>query len=554
VCRAVVRLVSIASLVLAATPSWSAGERNERVNVRPGAGHREWMPRPARAPWRNRWASLPPVIWEPEERKPSLQSRSKKRRSRATEPGPQGADVAPQLDPRLMLDVFRRELRGWTDRPIRVTRCDVGPPKNARKWGLRREPMLVFYTLGVEEDGGAERECVLLGAWPTKSTYLDRAFEERCAALADHPEARPFRRLGFHLPELELSVFSSLLDPVLPALAEVVGARGAARLAPHLDECRQGARIERLESELKHYKPLRRAVLRMTAWLAGPGVERAQRSFYVKIFQDERGATAHEHLVELSTAARRSGHLRLPEPLGYDARGNMLVMSEAAGERSVSAWIQRLEDGEVLSANEMAALQRCTEITAHALRDLQRSGLRPERRRTFQDELERVMKDRERLGTLADKDAELVRAIDRVLARIAERAPKHETLVPAHGSFRHKQMVGDERAPTIIDWDCLCLASPALDPATFLARLCQGAWGAQGHAAELLRLAASFRRELQATLPEAGTHLATYEALIMIEQVLRSLGRAEPDDDLPQRVRDMAVAAGRVLDGLPQAG
>lgn len=448
-----------------------------------------------------------------------------------------------------MLEVFRRELPGWTDAAIRVNRCSLRPGKTARsRKAIRDGQLLVVYTLGIELDGGAEREFVLLGAAPAGPEYFDPALDVRHAGLLDHPAVVPFRRLGAYLPDLEAAIFFSLLDPVLPGLAEVSGAQGGSILAPFLDECHAGGRIERIESELKHYKPLHRAVLRVTATFTGPGAIPAPRSFYVKLFGDGRGSESYQDLVGLWSAAQRSTHLRLPEPLGYDPRRNMLVMSEAGGGRALSDWIKRLEHGETLSASELERLDRCMVVMAHALEELQCSGLRAAERRTFQGELERVRADHQLLHAESAKAPDLALAIGRLVARLSALAPEQETLVPAHGGFRHKQTVGDERSLAIIDWDGFCLASPALDAATFLVRLGHCPWGSPGSAPELERATERFRAEFHAALPEVGTRLALYEALVLTEQVLRSFRRSARDDEGADVVRNLAAAAERMLD------
>ena len=62
----------------------------------------------------------------------------------------------------------------------------------------------------------------------------------------------------------------------------------------------------------------------------------------------------------------------------------------------------------------------------------------------------------------------LAREIERVLEQLQTRVPHNERLVPCHGAFRHKQLVGNDQYLTLLDWDGLILANPALDAASFL--------------------------------------------------------------------------------------
>jgi hypothetical protein len=105
-------------------------------------------------------------------------------------------------------------------------------------------------------------------------------------------------------------------------------------------------------------------------------------------------------------------------------------------------------------------------------------------------------------------------------------APGDEPLVPSHGGARHKQTVGNERTLTFVDWDGFCLASPALDPATFLARLRQAPIASPGGAPALERLADAFRARFLARVPAAAPVLPLYEALVLAGQSLRSFRRS----------------------------
>jgi hypothetical protein len=444
------------------------------------------------------------------------------------------------LDPERMLALFRAELPSWSATPLRVTRCRLKPGKTARsRKAIREKEMLVIYTLGIEFGDQPEREVVLLGAAPAGPEHPVLAGAQGQRALLAHPMVAPLGRLAAYLPGQRTVLFSALLDPTLPALAELTGAEAAGLLAAHLPECRAGERIAHVESSLRHFKPLHRAVLRMSVRFSGGG----ERALYVKLFADGRGLQSYHDLVGLHAAAQRGRDLRVPEPLGYDPRCRMLVMAEAPGPRGLSEWIRRLEDGETLPASELARLERCTLQVARALGDLQRSGLRPTARRTFRSELARLEAER-----VPDEEGEIARDVERLLAELARLTPAEETLVPAHGGLRHKQTVGDELSLTFLDWDGLCEASPALDAATFLARLRQEPASHPGRAPELERLAELFRAELRATLPAAAESLALYEGLVLTEQLLRSFRRAGRDTSQDATGRCLAAAALQALE------
>src|SRR5262245_1582029 len=230
-------------------------------------------------------------------------------------------------------------------------------------------------------------------------------------------------------------------DPALPALAELTRDGAAGWLAPHLSECRGGAVIERIACELCQCKPSKRAVLRVTAHFAGGSA----RACYVKAFADDRGAAMYEQLAALWSATRSASCLRLPEPLGYDAPRRLLLFSAAPGERHLTAWIRCLRKGRPLPAGvDLQRVERALAIAARALAELQVARVQPTERRTFASEVAGLQ-----AGVAAQRNGphrELAARADALLERLRALAPQREQLLPAHGGFRHQQIVGDEHS------------------------------------------------------------------------------------------------------------
>ncbi len=71
----------------------------------------------------------------------------------------------------------------------------------------------------------------------------------------------------------------------------------------------------------------------------------------------------------------------------------------------------------------------------------------------------------------------LAARIDGVTAALAGCAPAADELVPSHGDFNVGQLVGDDSGLAMVDFDTLCLASPALDLASYAANLAAGRAG-----------------------------------------------------------------------------
>ena len=452
------------------------------------------------------------------------------------------------VDRHHMLEVFQRTLPRLSTAPVRVTSCRL--KQRRRRVALREERLELVYRVGVELPDGSERVYVLLGTAPEPAEFADAA---RARVLSDHPELAPFESAAAYVPELELALRFFPLDPALPALAELTGARGAALVAPHLAECRAGAALLGIECELRQYKPFKRAVLRVVARLA----DGRSRALYVKMFADQRGADTYRELRPLYVATqqlapRAARGLCLPEPLGYDGELGMLFLAEAAGQRDLTEWLKCLGKGQPLPGGvDLARLEQCVTVAAQAAADLRHSGIRPRRKRTFEDELARLHRDLATLG--AKVPAEALVGARKLVAGLERLAPTDTGLVPVHGCFRHKQMVGDEHGLSVIDWDGLCLGQPGLDAATFVCRLERSLDGPAGSAREFARLADAFRREFLARCGDVSAReLALCEALVRTQDLLRAFRR--PLDESTRQVQTLARAAAESLAQAAESG
>jgi aminoglycoside phosphotransferase (APT) family kinase protein len=465
--------------------------------------------------------------------------------SRATQHGELFDRVA---DAEYMLAVFRRELPALADAEIRVTDC-VAKPTRSRK-AIRAGKFEVVYKVGIEVGGGPRNEYVLFGIAPAAPELLDSELKEQRCMLRGHAWAKPFRDVGLYLEDLRLALLLFPLDPALPGLAEMTGSEGARLLAASLPECAAGSRIERIDCTLAHYKPFKRAVLRIRVALRAPLNGAHERIVYAKFFADEQGAIAFRNLAALRSAAQGATSLRLPEPLGYDAQRRMLVMSEAPGQRTLTEWVGCIESGEPLPAGvDLARMKRCALVAVSSLLELQRSGVRPDETRVFQDELSRVKKD---CALLLDEvrktQPDLAACVDSLLQRLEALTPESERLVPAHGCYRHDQMIGDEVSLTPIDWDGFSLANPALDAAIFVARMRREPRRRPGAAQELEEVAATFRDAFLESQPELARDLDLYEGLLLTEQLLRAFRRPGDGEETAREVRLLASASAGLLD------
>jgi hypothetical protein len=452
--------------------------------------------------------------------------------------------LARAADAGVMLRVFERVLPTLTRTPIRVTACHPHV-------GQVRSRLMMAYDVAIElpRDEQQELHRRLLGTLPVTPEFLTPELLDCCRAARGHPEVFPFEQLATFVPELQLGLQFFPVDAHLPALIPAMRGDGGL-VAPFLEEVRRGARIDAVRPELVRYKPGRRAVVRFTAQLSGAGRVPLTRVVYGKILRDSRGAGIYEEMKALWQIAQRSGCLRVPEPLGYDAERQMLVMAEAPGERNLAVWIKCLKQHTPLPPTvDLDRLERCMVVVAQALAELHHSGIHPPRESTFRSELAGAM-----------REVELVRAqypvlageIDRLLQDLEALPPVQEARAATHHAFRYRQLVGGDARLTILDWDGLRFAHPARDGASFVCSLRDVRKAQSPRTGALDHLADVFCREFLLRHPEVRPYeLAVYQALVLTETALRVLRGPKRVDRVVQEVHSLLAEAEQLLHGMP---
>jgi hypothetical protein len=486
--------------------------------------------------------------------------------------GQQQALVARALDSDYMLQVFRQQLPALSSVPIQVLACRARGVKS--RAALKQNKVKITYRLTIQSDEAQQWNHALLGTLPVSEEFLSGELLSYCRAAEGHPLATPFVRLATYIPQLALAVHFFPVDRDLPALIALTSHGNGSIVAPYLASRRKEAALElgpRAEAgdmdvrwELVRYKPANRAVLRITVRQQeedlvsggqsvpapqppGENTRGAEQVIYAKIFADQRGAAIYEDMQALWQLSQRCHVFRVPQPLGYDAGYQTFFMAEAPGSRVLAEWIEQIEKHDA-STPALNRVERCLDVVAEALAELHHSDLRPRETRSFRSELARLRQD---MQLLRGRDPQLAGEIDRVLARLDHHAIDNEMLVPCHGGFRPKQLVGDEQSLTLLDFDGLTFAHPALDAAGFLCRLRKEPIFQPGKLQPLERLAEQFRRAFLAQHPEVQPrHLALYEALGLTEVGVRSFLHPDRTDQVAREVQNLIRAAHLLLDGL----
>jgi hypothetical protein len=454
------------------------------------------------------------------------------------------------LDPDFMLRIFQQELPVLADVPVRLKACRVRVDKTRAAVGLARVQVR-YWVAG--ESNGQHWERVLLGTLPVTPAFLNCELLQHCRAAQGHLAVEPFQRLAVFIPQLQMVAQFFPIDVALPSLMAVTQADCGRLLGRFIPEYRAGATIQETQWKLVHYKPGERCVLKYTVRLSSAAAASFHRTVYAKIFSDDSGAAIHGIMQDLWRTLHHSVCLRMPQPYGYDPTHRMLVMAEVPGDRDLKLWVKCLEAGQPLPPGvDMARLARCMAVAAEALAELHRSDIRPQAVVTFRATLQQQRKG---LGKIRRHIPDLAAEVERAQQRLEAAALHNEPLVPSHGAFRHKQLLGNDECLTFIDFDDLTLAHPAWDAACFLGWLRLEALKQPGEASEaaLEHLAQVFRQEfLRRESEVAPHHLAAYEALVLTKIALRTLrgflwpGRAA---QVGRHVRGLIAGAHRLLDG-----
>ncbi len=261
----------------------------------------------------------------------------------------------------------------------------------------------------------------------------------------------------------------------------------------------------------------------------------------MKAFADHRGRQEYENLESVWRAASGSGALRVPEPLGYDDERRLLIMSEVPAPTGLPLWIRQIErQGSAHKNGHAGQLDLAITTLVTALGELQASNLQLRDERTFRSELARLHRHADRLKAIHPVAATTIKE---VLDKLSVASIEEDVLVPAHGSLRPGRVTGTDERMTIFGWDRLCMSSPALDAATFIARLRQAPIQRPGHATALEETAEQVRVAALQHLAVNALDLSVYEAIVLLRHAVGILRHHGNGTGGPARARKIIWAA-----------
>ena len=272
---------------------------------------------------------------------------------------------------------------------------------------------------------------------------------------------------GFALaPRLDLVIFDDInlavpvfpYDPKLKYLADYIGTNETVKGNLGRIKFLSDLNFEIIECGLLGYRLERRCVIRYLLEVKTEGgVERIKIA--VKIAPPKKIAGAIE--IVKCLAANGFGRdstdgLTVPELLGYDKKHGVMLMEFAPG-RSLHAMI-----------GEQSFAEFCGEA-GKSLRKLHSISMKNLPEYSVNDELDSL---REKVDIIANVFPETAGAYADVYAAIVkEKIVDDYSVVPVHRDFYDKQTLHLPGRTTLLDFDNLALADPALDYGNFMAHL-----------------------------------------------------------------------------------
>jgi hypothetical protein len=439
------------------------------------------------------------------------------------------------MHPEPVVAALQRHVPEFASGQLTIRRCK---PDRLRLKGTVWEAL---YVLTVDEqDMQASREILLAG-------ILTPPDSER----ADMPSGGPFGSQGWrvYLPELRLDLWISFEDAALetlPVLSD--GEQARALLEQGIRACSPAyahMRIARAQPRVARYKPGSRATIVYELEYADVSVAGSgwPKLVVAKTYSKDKGKNAYEAMSKLWASPLSKGDVvSIAEPLAYIPEHKVLVQGPVRGDRDLKDLVK-----ETLRANTPAALavlHAITRKTGAGLAALHQSGARHGQTITWEDELDEIRSEVDKLAAVFPWFAEAVNPLLAHLELLAGEIPA-DPIVPAHRSFRPQQVLLDQDKIGFIDFDGFCLAEPALDIALFRASAKEFGINTSpsdkhkefeypneqarlARLAEMDALCETFLAEYELYAPVSRQRVALWEALDLLTVVLRCWTKVKP--------------------------
>lgn len=318
--------------------------------------------------------------------------------------------------------------------------------RQGRVWTGRHNRLTVEHRVSFEKDG-------IPLEYPVQGVIAKTPPSR--GVLRNAPQVENNVAMGFYLEDRAASCWltSPDCDPELPAGRDVFEPRGLQRV---LTEAQQNGAIsasaklpgpENPALKLISYRVGRRFVLHLQA------PDRSCAGLFVKGFRRKPGLPSIQRASELGDllATRSNGLIRVPSFLGVIADSNLLVFSEI--------WPAPVQ-------TDYRAID--VSVAARVASYIHRLPRGDDRLHSASDELNTVERWQQAIHVLRPECLARLQAILSTL-RASQPSSSPESYRAIHRDYYHSQLLRNDEAIWLTDWDTLSQGHPELDIATYVA-------------------------------------------------------------------------------------
>jgi ABC-type multidrug transport system fused ATPase/permease subunit len=374
------------------------------------------------------------------------------------------------LDGDAMGERLQEALLGGEDAAWMIQRCTAG-----KALYIPRAQCKLRYELEIRRNGEVRRAIVgarLFRQVEMRDAYVRRRLEPLAGVTFGREEFAPFAARVTGLGSFPMAVYVFPIDPDLPTLIRasdetemlaVLRGVGQEMLGDPLmlDACRV---------EPARYPRRRRCVLRYDLeGRRGASEETTHRTVFGKLGADHPGEASPLLGALGERAAAAPYPFRVPRLIAARPDLRLDVLEKIPGAPQIGPLISARVLG---TSTESApiALDEALEACAGVLSVLHGWRIEVSCRRTLEGDLSAL---RAELETVEHGSQNLGAQLDEWIRQIADRAAR---LAPfplklSHGDYTHDQILFEDGAVGLLDFDGLCLAEPALDLGQFCAYL-----------------------------------------------------------------------------------
>jgi hypothetical protein len=330
----------------------------------------------------------------------------------------------------------------------------------------------VQYRLELRRRGSAETEEHLVAGRLSPTMDAAEGWLSQVAPLADRlddrDDLRAFARPALLVPDLLLVLHAFPLDPTLPGLMVATDAAALVdMLGPVLTSSVPGLLLQGCHTEVVRYGRGRCVLRYELAWQLQHSRRSLKQVMYGKAYADGRGRLVGPAVTALRRPPDGPGSslpFSVPRFQAYLPDLRLALLEGVPGSPLLPGLIRgRGADGAPPGPGPEAAVAACARIAAA----LHGSAIPVGATRTLPEEIEGARAAVDALAPMAPALAASLRGHLRACGDAALDPP--EPLGVAHGNFEPARVLFDGPTTSLVDFDTVCLAEPALDLGQFTA-------------------------------------------------------------------------------------